>query len=162
MSGKFGVSHFAKHRVIMNVSSDLVCSTTEYADGDVVGTGGAFILKGVVEGERVASVIRTVQINNRSSDAKLFDLFLFDDALSSDSTITDNSALALALADRNKMLGVIPFDSDSVKTHGLNQIANADLVIFPGVQDVYGVLVAKEAMTLEPADLRVRLLVECD
>ena len=156
----FGINHFSKHKKVENVASDLVCSTSAYADGDVVGSQLKF--NGVVDGERVGSVIRTAQIFNRSSDAKLYELYLFDDELSSDSTVTDNSALAVAAADRNKLIGVIPFDSDSVKSYGVNQVSGLDLVIHPGARDIYGVLVSKETPSLEANDLRISLLVEYD
>lgn len=140
------------------------CDTAIYAAGDVIGTKMEF--RGLIVGDHGAAKLQYAQLVERSAQEVQIDLVLFNQDISTGSTITDNDAIALSDADANNIMGVVTFASYVSFSTG-QSLSNRSALHMPihvrGDEIVYGVLVSRATPTFESTDeLQIRLGVERD
>ena len=136
--------------------SAIVVSTTAYAAGDVVGSRITFA--GAARAIDKTGLLQQVSVFCKSPQTASLDLLLFHTDPTA-STFTDNAALALAVADFDKLVGVVHLgDWTNLGTPSLCQADNLAKPFAPaaGSADLYGVLVTRSVMTLaSTSDVKV-------
>lgn len=120
-----------------------------YASGDVIGTKMTFTSAVIAAGG--SGLIQAAMINSKTAQTTAVDLILFN-ADPSNSTFTDNAALSVNAADFDKVIGVAHItDWTSLGTPSLAQANNLAMPYTLAGTSLYGVLVARAAITLGSA-----------
>lgn len=143
----------------------LVVDTSAYASGDLIGkhTNGYLTFANVCD--IGGGKIQTVRLTDQAKQAGAIDLVLFKTALAN-STLTDNGALDVHDTDLLDYIGHVSFVAGSYAAFADNNAAilrDLNLYFTPKEdrRDIYGVLVARGAITFAAAtDLRVSITVE--
>lgn len=150
--------------LITATASTLTGSTTPaYSTGDCIGTLLTF--SNISRAIDKTGLIQQALVFTKSSQSTPIDLILFY-ANPSASTFTDNSAISIAAADFNKIIGVAHIvDWSSLGTPSVGQVNNLAMPFLPvtGTRNIYGVLVARGGITLtSTSDVEVRLKASVD
>lgn len=123
-------------------------STTAYAAGDVVGT--KMTLAGATRLAAGSGIVQALLLHSKGALTGSFDVLLFS-ADPSASTFTDNAALALNVADFDKLIGIVHItDWTSLGTPSLGQALSLGLPfkLAASNSSLYAVLVARGTPTL--------------
>jgi hypothetical protein len=117
-----------------------------YLAGDVVGTLMTFAASTLVAGG--SGLIQAVTVASKLALTSAMDLVLFD-AEPTNSSFTDNGALAVNVLDLSKVIGVVHItDWTNLGTPGVAQANNLALPYTLVGTSLYGVLVARAGLTL--------------
>lgn len=120
-----------------------------YLAGDVIGTLMAFATSTLVAGG--SGLIQAVTVASKLALTAAMDLVLFN-AEPTNSTFTDNGALAVNVLDFSKVIGVVHItDWTNLGTPGVAQANNLALPYSLVGTSLYGVLVARAGVTLTGA-----------
>lgn len=120
-----------------------------YASGDVIGTKMTFAASTLAAGG--SAMVQAVTVNSKTAQTTAMDLILFN-ADPTNSTFTDNAALAVDVADFSKVIGVVHItDWTNLGTPAVAQANNLALPFTLAATSLYGVLVALAAITLGSA-----------
>jgi hypothetical protein len=150
--GKKGVDTYT-------LSQTPTVSTAAYAAGDVVGTKMTFA--GATRLAAGSADVYQVLIACKSAQTGVnLDLLLFS-ADPTNSTFTDNAALAVAVADFDKLFGVVHItDWTNLGTPSVAQAFADNIFKLAAGNTIYAVLVTRSAMTLaSTSDINVTLFV---
>lgn len=133
-------------------------SSPAYSSGDVIGSLMTF--DGITRANDVTGILQQATIHCKSAQAAAVDLLIFG-ANPTNSTFTDNAALAVNSADWDKVTHVIHFtDWTNLGTPSLAQADNLAKPFKPesGSKKLYGVLVSRATPTLaSTGDIKVTL-----
>lgn len=124
-----------------------ITASSAYASGQVIGTKMTLANLARVSGK--SGVIQTVSLFCKSAQTAAVDVLIFN-ADPSSTTFTDKTALALAAADYDKLIGVAHVtDWTSLGTPSLGQAAGVGLAfkLGSGLTDGYAVLVSRGTPT---------------
>ena len=150
-----------------NATALPVCSTTAYADKDLIGATLEF--EGAYREPAIAGFeLNSVEVTEFGDGLRSCDLLLFsDEPNDTGNTITDNSALNLVATDWKKLVAVVSLDSADQITYSSDNTVNfrSDLSIPFGPRtdnnretSIFGFLVARGAQTILSSDaLQVKL-----
>lgn len=142
---------------VINAEPTVTVATSAYTAGDVVGG----LLTFDVHSPSGCGLITSVRITDAANQSEPYTLYLFD---SVPSTIADDAAAALTIADLKKCVAMVAIAADDYTT--VNSLAIAivddlnDAYRAAGTGKLYGYLVAGETPDYSAAtDLAVRLTV---
>jgi hypothetical protein len=139
---------------VHRVSATPVIDTNQYASGDVLGALMTFSVAALRDAGGV--VLDQVLIRDKSKQQANVDLVLFD-ADPTNSTFTDNQAMAVHANDMAKVIGAIsvtthvPFNANSIS------LAKGTGLLVKAPEKVYGLLVARATPTYAALALQVEL-----
>lgn len=138
---------------------DVTADTSAYAAGDCV--GGLLTANTGLLGSGAANVIlNEIILASGDTEEPQFDIFFFDSDPSTGSTFTDNSAMALTDAAREKIIHVEPMTAKYADSNGRTYVADNLTVGLDRVEghNLYVAIVARGAITYAAAtDLHLRL-----
>lgn len=142
-------------QIVENIANPAV-STAAYAAGDVV--GGKMSFGSMARTHNGAGLLQTVLAFFGSSQTAILDLLVFHTDPTA-STFTDNDPLAVALADFDKLVGVIHLsDWTNLGSRSVVQADNLSKAYKLANTTLFGVLVTRSAMTLaSTADVEIAL-----
>lgn len=139
------------------VSVSPTVSTTTYATGDAVGSlltfSNAFLSSGG------SGLLQRVALQFKSNQTTPMDLLLFD-ANPSGTTVTDNAAVAVSVADFGKLIGVVHVtDCTSAGTPSICQANGLAMAVkATSGTSLFGILVSRGTPTLaSTSDVQVQL-----
>lgn len=142
------------------VSATPTVSTTAYAAGDVIGTKMTFA--GMARANGLTGLVQTAMIQCKSAQTFACDLIVFHTD-PTNTTFTDNAALAVNAADFDKVALRIPFVAGDWSALGTPSVAEVSAQgklykCASGTMTLFGVLVARGTPTLaSTSDLKVIL-----
>jgi hypothetical protein len=143
---------------IVKTAVPVVSTSPAYSTGDCIGSKMTFT--GICRAADITGLIQKVTVYCKSAQTGAVDLILFHTDPSG-STFTDNSPLAIVVADFDKIIDVIHItDWTSL---GTPSFAKADNIASPfvpasGASDIYGALVARSTPTLgSTTDIKVAI-----
>lgn len=144
---------------VVSVSASPTVQAAAYSAGNVL--GGKLTFSSIARIADKSLTIQAAMLFSKAAQTGIpVDLLLFN-ADPSASTFTDKAALAVAVADYDKLIGVVHlYDWVSLGTPSLCQALGIALPALPvsGGRDLYGVLVARAAITpASTSDLKVQL-----
>lgn len=135
----------------------LVTQASAYATGDVI--GGKITLTGAMARVGGSGLLKSVQICSLADLTVDFDLILFSDD-PTNTTFTENGAVAIATTDVAKILGVVGLTSrKDLGTPVVVSLHNIDMALKSGAnsRDLYACLVARGTHTpASTADIVLR------
>lgn len=121
-------------------------ASPDYAAGEVI--GGKLTFAGAALAAGGASLLQAVTVNSKVANTAAMDLVLFNDN-PTNSTFTDNDALAVNALDFPAVIGVVHItDWTSLGTQATGQAKNEALPMTLVGTALYGVLVARGAVNL--------------
>ncbi len=134
-----------------NVSQTTNNSTGAYSSGDLVGGKMTFDMS-ALRGDNGEVVLDSVMVQDKSTQGADLDLVLFTQDISTETTLTDNSAFAPADADLANVAAVVSLTSHAAfSASGVSQVNDLKKPIkFGGPNDdmkLYGVLVSRGTPT---------------
>lgn len=140
---------------VLQTTATPTVSTTAYSAEDCI--GGLMTFANMLRVAGGSAILQGITINCKSNQTAAIDLILFGSS-PSNTTFTDNAALALNAADFDKVIETIHItDWTKLGTSSFARLQNIGTAIkLAGGTTLYGVLVARGALTLaSTSDLKV-------
>lgn len=139
------------------VCSTPVVDTGAYAPGDNIGglitfTAALQPRSAYKSGQAPGGLVQNILFTDLGAEGKQVELCLFN-ANPTATTVTDQAALDIADGDITKVAGCATVsDFSSFADNGIGQVKNLSLSLASADFPIYGVLVAREAVTYDAAD----------